>query len=132
MFSTRFISLLVASVAASVLAKANTTTAPSPETLPGDTLTVCVDPNLSGQCDTVAFVEGVCLNMPATYVNTMTSVRVPPGWACTFYDLRSNATVACDPITGFNTLLLAPGSPDLRLQHFDDVVDQFRCHQLCA
>ncbi|KAJ7209005.1 hypothetical protein GGX14DRAFT_566704 [Mycena pura] len=60
----------------------------------------------------------------------MSSVQVPADWACTFYDLRGS--ISCDAQTSPNTLLLAPGSSDLRLQNFNDVADSFICNQLCV
>ncbi|KAK7018203.1 hypothetical protein R3P38DRAFT_1294969 [Favolaschia claudopus] len=105
MFSTRFIALLVASIATLALAKPTAAVAPAPD-VPGDTINACADLNYTGNCDIVAFVDGLCIQMPSRQVNSMTSVQVPAGWACTFYDAKSS--IACDPSTGFNTLLLRP------------------------
>ncbi|KAK7018230.1 hypothetical protein R3P38DRAFT_3200593 [Favolaschia claudopus] len=129
MFSTRFIALLVASVATLALAKPTAAVAPAPDAS-GDTIFACVDLNFGGNCDTVAFLDGLCVQMPGRQVNEMSSVQVPAGWACTFYDAKSSTP--CDPDTGSNTLLHAPGSPRLSIQNFNDVVDFVKCTQLCV
>ncbi|KAJ7208997.1 hypothetical protein GGX14DRAFT_395625 [Mycena pura] len=144
MLSNRFIVLVVASIATLVIA---TPTAPEPD-VPGDVVVACQDINLTGICATVAFVENICVQLPSSQVNQMSSVQVPADWACTFYEsvllgviirvlgltecYSLRGSISCDAQTSPNTLLLAPGSSDLRLQNFNDVADSSICNQLCV
>ncbi|KAJ7795173.1 hypothetical protein B0H14DRAFT_3496273 [Mycena olivaceomarginata] len=126
MLSARFIALVVASIATLAIATP-TIAAPEPDAT-GDVIVACRDLSLGGLCTTVPFIENVCVTLPGDQVNEMTSVQVPGGWACTFYDLRGS--IACNAQTSPNTILLAPGSSDLRLQNFDNVADNFICNRI--
>ncbi|KAK7017776.1 hypothetical protein R3P38DRAFT_3201400 [Favolaschia claudopus] len=127
MFSTRFIALLVASMATLSLATPTAAVRPTPD-IDGDTIFACVNLDFTGNCDTVAFLDGLCVQMPGRQVNQMSSVQVPAGWVCTFYDAKSSTP--CDPSSGSSTVLLAPGSSNMQNQNFNDVVDFVKCTKL--
>ncbi|KAF8169420.1 hypothetical protein K438DRAFT_1774217 [Mycena galopus ATCC 62051] len=92
--------------------------------LEGTFILACLDPNYAN-CDLVPVVSGGCTQMPISQVNEMTSVQVPCGWVCTFYN---TAVFVCDASEAVSsTTLVYPGSPNLGQQGFDNVVDIVSC-----
>ncbi|KAJ7637891.1 hypothetical protein DFH06DRAFT_1302480 [Mycena polygramma] len=127
MLSTRFIALVVVSIAASVSAAALEAAAPtvnSTSNLEAGSLKGCQNRNYDGTCDDITFTENACTNLPTRQVNKMNSVVVPLGWICTFYDGSSG----CDEVANVAiTTLTASGSPNLSKQNFGDRADAFKC-----
>ncbi|KAJ7919927.1 hypothetical protein B0H13DRAFT_1868140 [Mycena leptocephala] len=92
--------------------------------VPWTFILACLNNNYS-DCDAVPVVAGGCTHMPARQINTMSSVQVPCGWVCTFY----NTNNACDPSNAVSVTTLAyPGSPALAQEAFDNVVDYVQCN----
>lgn len=48
-------------------------------------LFVCTDINFTGTCASLAFVNGVCNNLPPAWTNSISSLGAEPGWLCTFW-----------------------------------------------
>ncbi|KAJ7710116.1 hypothetical protein B0H16DRAFT_1703772, partial [Mycena metata] len=133
MLSTRLIVFVVASIATlslgntvsavnttspkgnGVLTNGNCVAAPP---VPWTFILACLDDNYSGACDAVPVVAGGCTQMPARQINAMSSVQVPCGWVCTFY----NTVNMCDASNAVSITTLAyPGSPALAEEAFDNV-----------
>ncbi|KAJ7210132.1 hypothetical protein GGX14DRAFT_565920 [Mycena pura] len=143
MLSTRLITFVVASVA--TLTLGNTvpsvnTTAPKvngmltagtcgPPPVPWTFILACLNDNYS-DCDAVPVVTGGCAQMPARQINAMSSVQIPCGWVCTFYNTDATTTVnGCDLSTAVSiTTLMFPGSSALVQEAFDNVVDFVQCN----
>ncbi|KAJ7649467.1 hypothetical protein DFH06DRAFT_1331829 [Mycena polygramma] len=131
MLSTRFVALVVASIAASASAAALEASAPivhstsiaSPE-LEAGSLKGCQTHDYKDACDDIAFTENGCTNLPSRQLNNLDSVVVPLGWICTFYDGSSGCDEAASVAT---TTLTAPGSTNLVKQNFGDRADAFKC-----
>ncbi|KAJ6474415.1 hypothetical protein C8R47DRAFT_1076314 [Mycena vitilis] len=123
MLSTRFIALVLASIAASASAavlEASATIVPSPD-LEAGTLTGCQTHDV---CDDIPFTENDCTNLPTRQVNKLKSVVVPLGWICTLFD----GSAGCDEAGSVaTTTLVAPGSANLVKQNFGDRADAFKC-----
>ncbi|KAJ7762635.1 hypothetical protein B0H16DRAFT_1529452 [Mycena metata] len=74
-------------------------------------------------CAEATFTAGACTAVPSVLVSKMSSVRFPTGWVCTFYNGPS-----CDYDQATNTCtLVAPGSPGLWKQGFNDQAKFFKC-----
>ncbi|KAJ7649223.1 hypothetical protein B0H17DRAFT_1215388 [Mycena rosella] len=140
MFTTRFIVLVTTSIATLSLGNtlpwvntpvrraddtANATCVENPP-LAGTFVMACLDDNYQ-DCDSIPVVAGGCTHMPVRQINTMSSVQVPCGWECTFYNTHN----MCDPTDAVSiTTLLYPGSPNLAQEAFDNVVDYVQCNPL--
>ncbi|KAJ7775498.1 hypothetical protein B0H16DRAFT_1879879 [Mycena metata] len=124
MLSTRFLALIVASIATLAVATPDI----AARQVATGIIMACQDANFGAMCNNITFVENSCTQLPASQVNQVDSVQVPPGWACTFYDLKSSTT--CNP-SDPHTTLLPPGSSNLGLQNFHDSLDEFMCQLLC-
>ncbi|KAF7336294.1 hypothetical protein MVEN_02177700 [Mycena venus] len=133
MFSIRFIALVVTSIATlssgNIVPSANKTSQ-APEAcstsapLEGTLISACLDDNF-GNCDSVPVVDGGCTHMPLRQINAMSSVTVPCGWVCTFYDTNNE----CDATNAVSiTTIVFPGSSALSEEDFDNVVDYVQCN----
>ncbi|KAJ7758641.1 hypothetical protein B0H16DRAFT_1720731 [Mycena metata] len=121
MLSTRFIALVVASIAAMAIATPDTD---------GGIIKACQGPNWTGQCDTVGFTADVCFRLPDRQVNNLDSVEIPGGWICTFYR-QVPGGFDCDDGQPQSATILAPGSSNLYLQRFNDAAKSFKCFRRC-
>ncbi|KAJ7485752.1 hypothetical protein FB451DRAFT_1432591 [Mycena latifolia] len=125
MISARFIAFVVASVAALAVVNGaplvNTVAVAAPDAETG-TLKLCAEKDYE-ECDNAVFVEGGCTSLPSDLHDHLSSVEIPAGWACTFFDTYGG----CNGANDTRTTLLAPGSPDLALHNFDESANTFSC-----
>ncbi|KAJ7112744.1 hypothetical protein C8R43DRAFT_1138806 [Mycena crocata] len=139
MLSTSFTALIFASITAFAVVKGTPPTTHQPTEAAGNStaitanqrlsgvLTACRDHDYGGECNTVSFVENGCHALPNAQKNNVDSVRIPTGWACTFYDDKNG----CIPSKFRHTTILSPGSRDLKMQNFNDRADYVQCVILC-
>ncbi|KAJ7436259.1 hypothetical protein B0H11DRAFT_2110939 [Mycena galericulata] len=126
MLSTRFIAFVCASLAALAVVNAsptNSTSVANPETAPS--IYACDAWHYTGYCESIAFPDSGCVQLSPYLVRTLSSVKIPDGWACTFY-FTNYAGCEYDK-AALTTTLIAPGSADLKKQNFNDVGDTFLC-----
>ncbi|KAJ6483005.1 hypothetical protein DFH09DRAFT_1340712 [Mycena vulgaris] len=119
MHFTQFSKLVAFVVVAAVTSNA----APAVFTRAFDVGTICTDPNLTGTCSglPVSGIPSACTTLAAPFVNSITSIRVDPGFDCQFFQ----NSPSCGP--GSISVKNGDTAPDLIGTGFNDNIGSYIC-----
>ncbi|KAF8998245.1 hypothetical protein BDQ17DRAFT_1247881 [Cyathus striatus] len=84
-----------------------------------DSILICSDKELGGDCTTAFFNPGVCVNVPVDLNDEITSMSIANGYICTIFE-----DTDCQ---GSNIVILPPGPDNLKDQQFNDEISSFLC-----
>ncbi|KAJ7734835.1 hypothetical protein B0H16DRAFT_1467389 [Mycena metata] len=131
MFTVHFLTFVLSSIAAVVVAVPQTnTTTPAKDTKdfgPDDFISVYQAPHWGGEQDVLYFVDKECQPLPPRQIQNMNSVDIHPEWICIFYayvhvQFETLSLVLMDTSNGLecdvgedtiSTILIAPGTDDM-------------------